>query len=173
MAPLQWPLQGIDYCSATQSHPSLRLHGPQHTRLPCPSPSPKACSISCPWSRWCRPTIWSSVVPSPPASVFSSIRGFSKDLALCIKWPKYQNFSFIISPSNEYSGLISFRIDRFDLLAVQGTLKSLLQHHRSKASILWCPAFFMVQLSHPYTTTGKKHSFDSTDLCWQSDVSAF
>ena len=88
-------------------------------------------------------------------SVFPSIRVFSNELVLCIRWPKCWSFSFSISPSNEYSGLISFRIDWFDLLAVQGTLKSLLQHHSSKASILWCSAFFMVQLSHPYMTTGK------------------
>ena len=88
-------------------------------------------------------------------SIFPSIRVFSNKSALCIRWPKYWSFSFSISPSNEYSGLISFRIDWLDLLAVQGTLKSLLQHHSSKASVLWCSAFFMVQLSHPYTTTGK------------------
>ena len=88
-------------------------------------------------------------------SVFPSIRVFSKELVLCIRWPKYWSFSFSISPSNEYSGLISFRIDWLDLLAVQGTLKSLLQHHSSKASILWCSAFFIVQLSHPYMTPGK------------------
>ena len=88
-------------------------------------------------------------------SVFSSIRVFSNELALRIRWPNYCSFSFSISPSNEYSGLISFRIDWFDLLAVQGTLKCFLQHHSSKASILWCSAFFMVQLSHPYITAGK------------------
>ena len=88
-------------------------------------------------------------------SIFPSIRGFSSESALHIRWPKYSSFSFSISPSNEYSGLISFKIDWFDLLVVQGTLKSLLQHHSSKASILWCSAFFMVQLSHPYMTTGK------------------
>ena len=88
-------------------------------------------------------------------STFPRIRGFSNELALRIRWPKYWSFGFSISPSNEYSGLISFRMDWFDLLAVQGTLKSLLQHHSSKASILWCSAFFMVQLSHPYMTTGK------------------
>ena len=90
--------------------------------------------------------------PSPPAF---STRVFSKELALRIRWPKYWSFSFNISPSNEYSGLISFRIDWFDLLAVQGTLKSLLQHRSSKASILQCLAFFIVQLSHPYMTSGK------------------
>ena len=88
-------------------------------------------------------------------SVFPSIRVFSKESVLLIRWPKYWSFSFRINPSNEYSGLISFRTDRFDLLAVQGTLKSLLQHHSSKASILRCSAFFIVQLSHPYMTTGK------------------
>ena len=88
-------------------------------------------------------------------SIFSSIRIFSNESVLCIRWPKYWSFSFSISPSNEYSGLISFRMDWLDLLAVQGTLKSLLQHHSSKASILRCSAFFTVQLSHPYMTTGK------------------
>ena len=88
-------------------------------------------------------------------SIFPSIRVFSKESVLDIWWPKYWSFSFSISPSNEYSGLISFRIDWLDLLAVQGTLKSLLQHHSSKASVFQCSAFFMVQLSHPYMTTGK------------------
>ena len=90
-----------------------------------------------------------------PPSVFPSIRVFSDESALCIRWPKYWNFSFSISPSNEYSGLISFKIDWFDLLAVQGTLRSLLQHRSSKASILWHSALFIVQLSHPYMTSGK------------------
>ena len=90
-----------------------------------------------------------------PPSIFSSIRVFSNESVLPITWPRYWSFSFSISPSNEYSGLISFRMDRLDLLAVQGTLKSLLQHHSSKASILRCSPFFMVQLSHPYMTTGK------------------
>ena len=88
-------------------------------------------------------------------SIFPSIRVFSNESVLPIRWPKYWNFSFSISPSNEYSGLISFRIDWLDLLTVQGTLKNLLQHHSSKASILWHSAFFIVQLSHPYMTTGK------------------
>ena len=88
-------------------------------------------------------------------SVFLSIRVFSNESVLSIRWPKYWSFSFSISPSNDYSGLISFRMDWLDLLAVQGTLKSLLQHHSSKASILWCSAFFIVQLSYPYMTTGK------------------
>ena len=96
----------------------------------------------------CRPLL---LLPS----IFSSIRVFSNESVLCIRWRKYWSFSFSISPSNEYSGLISFRIDLFDLLAIQGTLKSLLQHHSSKASILRCSAFFIAQLSHPYMTTGK------------------
>ena len=97
---------------------------------------------------FCRPLLL-------PPSIFPSIRVFSSESVLSIRWPKYWSFSFNISPSNEYSGLISFRIDWLDLLAVQETLKSLLQHHRSKASILRCSAFFIVQLSHPYMTTGK------------------
>ena len=90
-----------------------------------------------------------------PPSIFPSIRVFSNESVLHIRWPKYWSFCFSISPSNEYSGIISFWIDWFDLLAVQGTLKSLLQHHNSKASVLWCPALFIVQLSHPYMTIGK------------------
>ena len=127
----------------------------QHTRLLCPSPTPGACPNSCSSSLWCHPTILSSVIPfssclqSFPASVV-----FSNELALCNRWPKYWSFSFSISPSTDYSGLIPFRMDWLDLLAVQGTLKSLLQHHSPKASILWHSAFFMVQLSHPYMTTG-------------------
>ena len=88
-------------------------------------------------------------------SIFPSIRVFSNESALLIRWPKYWSFNFIISPSNKHPGLISFRMDWLDLLAVQGTLKSLLQHHSSKASILLCSAFFIVQLSHPYMSTGK------------------
>ena len=93
--------------------------------------------------------------PSPPAPIFPSIRVFSNESALRIRWPKYWSFSFSISPSYEHPGLISFRMDWLGLLAVQGTLKSLLQHHSSKTSILWHSAFFIVQLSHPYMTTGK------------------
>ena len=122
-----------------------------------------------------------SVMPSNPfifchplllPSIFPSINVFSNELALCIRWPKYWNFSFSISPSNEYSGLISFRIDWFDLLAVQGTLRSLLHHSSLKESILQCSAFFMVQLSHPHMTTGKT----ITLTIWTfvgSDVSTF
>ena len=104
-------------------------------------------------------------------SIFLNIRVFSNESVLCIRWPK--SWSFSINPSNEYSGLISFKIDWFDLLAVQRTLKSLLQHRSSKASIIQHSAFFIVQLSHPYMTTGKNHSFDYMNLCWQSDASAF
>ena len=111
----------------------------------------------------CRPLL---LLPS----VFPSIRVFSNESALRIRWPKYWSFSFNISPSNEYSGLISFRMDWLDRLGVQGTLKSLLQHHNSKASILRCSAFFIVQLSHPHMTTGKTIAL--TDH-WQSNVSAF
>ena len=103
-----------------------------------------------------------------PPSIFPSIWVFSNESVLCIRWPKDWSFSFNISPSNEHSGLISFWRDWLDLLAVQGTLKSLLQHHSSKASILWHSAFFIVQLSHSYMTTGKTIAFG-----WQSNVSAF
>ena len=114
----------------------------------CPSPSPRAWSNSCSSSQWCHPTISSSVVPF-------CIRVFSKESVLQIRWPKYCSFSFSIIPSHEYSGLISFRMDWLDLLVVQVTLKSLLQHHSSKASILRHSAFLIVQLSHPYMTTGR------------------
>ena len=104
--------------------------------------------------------------------IFPSTRVFSNESVLGIRWPKYWSFSFSISPSNEYSGRISLRIDWLDLLAVQGTLKSLLQHHSSKTSILCLSAFFMVQISHPYVTTGKTIAL-TMDLCCQSNVSAF
>ena len=133
---------------------SLLPHGLQHARFPCPSPSPGAYSNPCPLSRWCHPTTLSSVIPfllSP--SIFPSIRVFSNESVLHIREPKDWNFT--ISPSKEYSGLFSFRLDWLDLLAVQGTLKSLLQHRSSKPSILWCSAFFISQCSHPYMTTRK------------------
>ena len=106
--------------------------------------------------------------PLLPPSVFPSIRVFSNESVLCIRWPKFWSFSFSISPSTEYSGLFSFRMDWFNLLAVQRTLKSLPQHHSSKASILWHLAFFMVQLSHPYTTTGKTIALTAADKSLQS-----
>ena len=134
---------------------SLQPQGLQQARVYCPSLSPS----------WLKLMSIESVMPSNhlilcrplllPPSICLSIRVFSSESVLLFRWPKYYSFSFNISPSNEYSRLISFRIDWFDLLAVQGTLKSLLQHHSSKASILQCSAFFIVQLSHPYMTTGK------------------
>ena len=134
---------------------SLRSHGLQHARLPCPSPAPGLCSNSCPSSQWCHPTISSSVVPFSCPQSFPASGSFLNESALHIRWQKYWSFSFSITPSNEHQGLISFRIEWLDLLAIQRTLKSLLQHHSSKASILPCSAFFTVQLSHPYMTTGK------------------
>ena len=136
---------------------SLRPHGLQPSRLPCPSQTPRVYSNSCPLSRWCHPTTSPSVIHPllRPPSIFPSIRVFSNESVLRIRWPKYWSFSFNISPSNEYSGLISFRMDWLDLLAVQGILKSLPQHHSSKALILRHSAFFIVQLSYPYMTTGK------------------
>ena len=134
---------------------SLQHHELQHARPPCPSPSPRVHSNSRPSSRWCHPAISSSVVPfsSCPQSLPASV--FSNESTLGMRWPKFWSFSFSIIPSKEHPGLISFRMDWLDLLAIQGTLKSLLQHHSSKASILRHSAFFPVQLSHPYTTTGK------------------
>ena len=135
---------------------SLQPHGLQHARPPCPSPTPGVYPNSCPLSPWCHPTILSLCCPLLVLlSIFPNIRVFSNELALHIRRPKYWSFSFSISPSNEYSGLISFRIDWFDLFAVQGTLKSFFQHHSLEASILRRSAFFTVQLSHPYRTTGK------------------
>ena len=130
-------------CSVAQSYLTLRPHGLLHARLPCPSPTPEA------FSNYVH-RVGDAIQPSHSLcpllllpSVFSSIGAFSNESTLCIRWPKYWSFSFSNSPSSKYSGLISFRIDWFDLLAVQGTLKSLFQHHSSKASIFWCSAFFM------------------------------
>ena len=143
--------------SSVQSLSCVRLFPTPWTgalRLPCPSPTPRACSNSCVLSWWCHPN---HLILHYPllllSSVFPRIRVFSNESVLCIRWPKY--WSFNISPSNEYSGLISFRVGWLDLLAVQGTLKSLLQLHGSKASIRRHSAFFIVQLSHPHMTTGK------------------
>ena len=117
---------------------SLQPHGLQHARPLCPSPSPKACPSSCPLHQWCHPSISSSdVLFLLLPSIFPSIRVFPNESAVLIRWPKYWSCSFSISPSNEYSGLISLPTDWFDLLAVQGTLWSLLQHHSLKATILW------------------------------------
>ena len=150
-----------------------------HFATPRTTVHPTSLSIT---NAWSLPKLMSieSVMPSNhlilccplllPPSIFPSIRVFSSESVLRIRRPKYYSFSFNISPSNEHSGLISFRMDWLDLLAVHGTLKSLFQHHSSKASVLHYSAFFMVQLSHPYMTTGKNHSFDYRDLCQQSDV---
>ena len=134
---------------------SLQPHEPQHARPPCPLPTPGVHSNSQSLSVvpsnhliLCRPLL---LLPS----IFPNIRVFSNESALRIRWPMYWSFSFNISPSNEHPGLISFRMDWLYLLAIQGTLKSLLQHCSSKALILWWSAFFTVQLSHPYMTTGK------------------
>ena len=134
---------------------SLRLHEPQHARPPCPSPTVGVHPNPCPLSWWCHPAISSCHPLLLLPSILASIRVFSNESALRIRWPKYWSFSFNISPYNEHPGLISFRMDWLDLLAVQGTLKSLLQHHSSKASILLHSAFFIVELSHPYITTRK------------------
>ena len=135
---------------------SLRPQELQHARPPCPSPTPGVHSHSRPSTHWCHPAISYSVIPFlllPP--IPPSIRIFSNESTLRMRWPKYWSFSFSIIPSKEIPGLICFRMDWLDLLAVQGTLKSLLQHHSLKASILRHSAFFTVQLSHPYITTGK------------------
>ena len=132
---------------------SLQPHGQRYIRLPCPSPILGACSNSCPSSWWCHPTM---LTPSPPQSFLAS-GSFPMNQFFCIRWPKYWSFS--INRSSEVSGLISFRMDWLGLLAVQGTIMSLLQHHSSKASVLWCSTFFIVQLTsiHDYW---KHHSFD-------------
>ena len=159
-----FPLEGrqevliiVQFSSVTQLCPTLWDPMDCSTaRLPCPSPTPGGYSNSCSSSWWCHPTILSSVVPfSSQSSIFPSIRGFSNESALCNRWPKYWSFSFNTSPSNEHLGLIAFSMNWLGLLAVQETLKSLLQRHSSKALILWCSSFFTVQLSHPYMTTGK------------------
>ena len=140
-------------CSLTSD--SLQPHWLQHARLPCPSPTPGAYSNSCPLRWWCHLPSHPLSSPSPLIFNLSQYQGFfSNELVLHIRWPKYWSFSYI-SPSNEYSGQISLRMDWLDLLAVQGTLKSIIQYHSSTASILWCSAFFTAQLSHPYMTTQK------------------
>ena len=131
---------------------SLWPHESRHARPPCPSPTPRVHSDSRPLSPWCHPAISS---PSPPALNPSQHQSLFKWVNSPHQVAKYWSFSFNISPSNEHSGLISFRMDWMDLIALQGTLKSLLQHHSSKASLLQHSAFFTVQLSHPYMTTGK------------------
>ena len=146
----------VQFCSVAQSCPTLC------DPINCSTPGLPVChqlaySNSYPLCRWCHPTMSSSVVPFSTClqSFFPNIRIFSDESSLHTRWPKYWGFSFKINPSNEHPGLISFRVDWLHLLAVQGTLKSLLQHHSSKVSILRCSAFFIVQLSHPHMTTGK------------------
>ena len=170
---LAWLLQfsSVQFSRSVMSY-SLRPHGLQHTRLPCPSPTPGAYSNSCPSMMPSYHLILSCPLLLPP-SIFPRIRVFSNESVLRIRWPESWSFSFSISPSNEHLGLIFFSMDWLDLLAVQETLKNLLQHHSSKASILGGSDFFIVQLSHPYMTTGKTIVFDYTDFCQQSDVFTF
>ena len=139
---------------------SLPPHGLQHARLPCPSPTLGAYSNSCPSCQWCHPIISSSVVSSSSHLQSFPASGSFPRVGFRIRWPKYWHFSFSISLSDEYSGLISFRMDWLDLLAVQGTLKSLLQHHSSKASILWCSAFLYSPTLISIYDHWKSHSFD-------------
>ena len=147
----------IQFSSVTQSCPTLwnPWIAAHQASLSITNSPPRVHSDSHPSSQWCHPAISSSVVPfsSCPQSLPASV--FSNESTLPMRWPKYWSFSFSIFPSKEIPGLISFRMDWLDLLAVQGTVKSLLQHHSSKASILQCSAFFTVQLSHPCMTTGK------------------
>ena len=151
---------------------SLRPHGLQHARPPCPPLSPGVCSNSCPLSQWCHPTVSSSVRLLLLPSIFLRLGVFSNQSGVCIRWSKYWSFSFCIIPANENSGLISFRMDWLDLLAVQGTLKSLLSTTVQKHQ------FFGDQPSYGPTLRSihdyrKNHSFAYMDLCQRSDVSAF
>ena len=142
--------------SFSVAYNSLRPHGLQCTRISYPSPTLRDCSNLCPSPWWCHPTTSSSVHPfCLPSVTASGYFFFISESVLHIRWPKYWSWSFSISPSNKYSRFISFRIDWSDLLAVHGTFKSLLQHHNLKTSVLQCSVFFMIQLSHPYMTTGK------------------
>ena len=134
---------------------SLQHHGLQHAGLPHPSPTPRPYSNSCPLSWLCHPRSHLLLSTSPPAFHLSQHQGLFKWVSSSHQVANVLAFHFSINSSNEYSGLISFKIDWMDILAVQGTLKSLLQYHNSKASTLWCSAFFIVQLWHPYMTTGK------------------
>ena len=161
--------------SVPQSSPTLclQLHVLQNARPPCPLPTLRVYSNSCPVSQWYHPTISSSVIPfSSPPLIFPSIRVFSNESVLRIRWSKYWSFSFDISPSNEYSGLISFRMDWLDLLAVQGTLKSSPTPQFKSINSLTLSFLYGPTLTskHGYW---KNNSFDYTDLCWQSNVSAF
>ena len=149
----------------------MHLHGLQHSRLPCPSPLPELAQTHVHLAGDAIQPSHPLSFPSPTAFNLSSTRVFSNESPLHIRWPKYWSFSFNTSPSNEHLGLISFRVDWLDLLAVQGTPRSLLQHHSSKASILRHSAFFTVQLSHPYMTTGKTIALTRRNFV--GNVSAF
>ena len=148
--------RSVQFSSVAQSCPTLWPHESQHARPPCPSPTPGVHSNSCPLSQWCHPAISSSVVPFSSCSQSLPASVFSNESTLRMRWRKaILEFQLQHQSFHEHPGPISFRMDWLDLLAVQGTLKSLLQHHSSKASILWCLAFFIVQLSHLYMTTVK------------------
>ena len=147
------PISSVQISRSVISN-SLQPHELQHTRPPGPSPTPRVYSNSRPSSQWCHPAISPSVSPFSSSSQSFPASEYFSESALCIRWPEYWGFS--ISPSSEYSGPISFRIDWFDFLAVQGTFNSLLQKHNFKASVLWCLAFFMIQLSHLYMTAEKQ-----------------
>ena len=173
-------ISSVQFISSVVSN-SLWPHGLQHSRLLCPSPTLGVCSNSdtlgliyigrhIHWGHSHHLILYRPLLLLP--SIFSSIRVFSNQSVLHIRWPKYGSFSFSISPSKVYSGLIFFSIDWLDLLAVQGTLKSLFQHHSSRASILRCSAFFVTQLSNLYKTAGKTIAL-SIQTCWQSGVSVF
>ena len=145
----------VQFSSVAQSCPTLRPHELQHARPPCPSPTPEFTQTHIHRVSDAIQPSHPLLSPSPPAPNPSQHQSLSNESTLRMRWPKYWSFSFSISPSNEHPGLISFRMDWLDLLAVQGTLKSLLQHQSSKASILPHSAFCTIQLSHPYMTTGK------------------
>ena len=152
---------------------SLRSHESQHARPPCPSPTPRVYSNSCPLSQWSHPAISSSVVPFSSCPQSFSASGSFQMSVFHIKWPKYWSFSFNISPSNEHPGLISFRMDWLDLLAVQGLSRVFSNTTVQKQQFFSAQlSFFTVQLSHPYMTTGKTIALTRL-LCWQSNVSAF
>ena len=162
---MSWTTELFQFSCSVVSE-SLRPHGLQHARPPCPSSTLGVYSNSCPLSLWCHPTISSSVIPFSSCPQSFHIRVFSSESALCIRWPEYWSLSFNISPSNEYSGWIFFRIDWFALLAVQGTLKSLLYHDSSKASTLQWSAFFTVQLSRKFYCCSKVLNQGIFKTCW-------
>ena len=161
-------------CCSVVSY-SLQLHGLQHARLPCPFLSPGVCSNSCPLSRWWHPTISSSIAlfSSCPAFNLSQHQDLFQWVSSSFQLARVLELQLQHQSFQGIFRLISFRIDCFDLFAVPGTLRSLLQHHDLNASLLWHSAFVMVQFSHQYMTTGKNHSFDYMELCRQSDVSGF